>query len=433
MPPEKKSIISRLKRFFKNLGPGLVTGAADDDPSGIATYSQSGAQFGFGQLWSAFYQLPLLIAVQETCARIGAVTGRGLAGVIKDNYTKKVLGAVVSLVVIANIITIGADIGAVASAVQLVFDVPFVVIAVIASLVIILLEVHISYKKYVGILKWLALALLAYPITAIMISAPWGEIFRATIFPEIKFSFEYFFLITAVFGTTITPYMFFWESSTQVEEEKYKHIEKDENNKPRITKHFLSNMRLDNTVGMIAAQVTQWFIIIVTATVLFRGGIHNIETASDAARALEPLVISLGAPGGLAKILFAIGIVGLGMLAIPVLAGSSAYALSEAFGWKEGLSKKFGHAKSFYTVIILSTLLGLMLNFIGINPIKALVYASVFNGIAAVPLIFLIAKINSNNSILGEHSGSRMSKFFVGLTFFVMLCSVVGLFYTFVS
>lgn len=423
---------SRLKRFFKNLGPGLVTGAADDDPSGITTYSQSGAQFGFAQLWSAFYQLPLLIAVQEACARIGAVTGKGLSGAIKDNYTKKVLGGVVSLVVIANMITIGADIGAVASAVQLVFDIPFALIAIVASLVIVFLEVQISYKKYVGILKWLALALLAYPVTAIMIHAPWGEIINATIFPEIHFSFEYFFLITAVFGTTITPYMFFWESSTQVEEENYKHVEKNESNRPKITKHFLSNMRLDNTVGMVASQVTQWFIIIVTASVLFRGGIHNIATASDAAKALEPLVTSLGAPGGLAKILFAIGIVGLGMLAIPVLAGSSGYALAEAFGWKEGLSRKFGHAKSFYWVIILSTLFGLLLNFIGVNPIKALVYASVFNGVAAVPLVFLIAKINSNKNILGEHSGGSMSRFFVWLTFFVMLASVGGLFYTFI-
>ncbi len=422
---------SRLKRFFKNLGPGLVTGAADDDPSGITTYSQSGAQFGFGQLWSALYQLPLLIAVQESCARIGAVTGKGLAGVIKDNYSKKVLAGVVSLVVIANVITIGADIGALASAVQLVIDIPFAIIAISASLIIILLEVYISYKKYVNILKWFALALLAYPLTALMIHAPWGEIFSATLFPRIHFSFEYFFIITAVFGTTITPYMFFWESSTQVEEENYKHVPRDENNKPKITSRFLINMRLDNTVGMIAAQFTQWFIIIVTASVLFRGGIHNIATASDAAMALEPLVASLGAPGALAKILFAIGIVGLGMLGIPVLAGSSGYALSEAFGWKEGLSRKFGHAKSFYTVIILSTLLGLSFNFIGIDPIKALVCASVFNGIAAVPLIFLIAKINSNKNILGEHSGSRMSRFFTWLTFIVMLCSVGGLFYTF--
>lgn len=422
---------SKLKRFFKNLGPGLVTGAAGDDPSGITTYSQSGAQFGFGQLWSAFYQLPLLIAVQEACARIGAVTGKGLSGVIKENYSKKVLTFVVSLVVIANMINIGADIGAVASAVQLIFNIPFALIAITISIVIILLEVYISYKKYVNILKWLVLALLAYPITALLIHAPWLEIFKSTIFPEIQFSFEYFFIITAVFGTTITPYMFFWESSTQVEEENYKHIQKDQNNRPIISKSFLSNMRLDNTVGMVASQVTQWFIIIVTASVLFRGGIYNIETAADAAKALEPLVTSIGAPGALAKVLFAVGIIGLGMLAIPILAGSSGYAMAEAFGWKEGLSRKFGHAKSFYVVIILSTFLGLMLNFIGINPIKALVYASVFNGIASVPLIFLIAKINSSKKILGEHSGSKKSRFFIWLTFFVMLSSVVGLFYTF--
>lgn len=423
---------NHIKRFFKNLGPGIVTGAADDDPSGITTYSQSGAQFGFGQLWSAFYQLPLLIAVQEACARIGAVTGKGLAGVIKNNYTKKILSGVVFLVVIANAINIGADIGAVASALRLIIDVPFALVAVLASVTIIFLEIYISYKKYVNILKWLALALLAYPVTAIMIQAPWGEIFTATFLPEIHFNFEYFFIITAVFGTTITPYMFFWDSGNQVEEEKYRHIKIGENKKPIVSKHFLNNMRVDNAVGMIASQVTQWFIIIVTASVLFRGGVHNIATASDAAKALEPLVRSIGMPGEMAKILFAIGIIGLGMLAIPVLAGSSGYAMAEAFDWKEGLSNKFNRAKSFYTVIIISTLIGLLINFIGIDPIKALVYASVFNGIAAVPLIFLIAKINSNKSILGENSGGIMSRFFTWMAFLVMFCSVVGLFYTFI-
>ncbi|MEI8061693.1 MAG: divalent metal cation transporter [bacterium] len=421
---------SRIKRFFKQLGPGLITGAADDDPSGITTYSQSGAQFGFGQLWSALYQLPLLIAIQEACARIGAVTGKGLAGVIKDNYTKKVLAFVVILVAVANMINIGADIGAVVSSLQLIVNIPFIILAMAMSALIIILQVKVSYKDYVGILKWLTLALLAYPLTALMIHAPWAEIFRATIFPDIHFNFEYFFIITAVFGTTITPYMFFWDSSTQVEEEDYDHIKIGADNKPQITKQFLSNLRNDNTIGMLASQVTQWFIVIVTASVLFRNGIHNIGTASDAAKALEPLMTSIGAPGSLAKYLFALGVVGLGLLGIPVLAGSAGYAVSEAMGWKVGLAKKFDEAKAFYMIIIGSIICGLILNFIGINPIKALVYASVFNGLAAVPLIFIIAKINSNKRILGEHSGSALSRIFVWLTFVVMLLSAIGLFYT---
>lgn len=430
MPPKKTSSKSRFKRFFKILGPGLVTGAADDDPSGITTYSQSGAQFGFGQLWSALYQLPLLMAVQEACARIGAVTGKGLAGAIKDNYTKKVLLAVVFLVAVANTITIGADIGAVASAVQLIVDVPFVLVAILMSLIIILLEVLVTYKKYVGILKWLSLALLAYPLTAILSAGSWGEILRATFIPNIQFNFEYFLIITAVFGTTITPYMFFWESSTQVEEEDYKSVPKDSSNKPIISKSFLRDMRADNAIGMIAAQLAQWFIIITTASVLFKNGVHNIGTASDAAMALEPLVKNFANAGQLAKILFSIGIIGLGMLGIPVLAGATGYAMSEAYGWKLGLAKTFTQAKAFYAVIIIGTIFGLSLNMLGFNPIKALVYASVFNGIAAVPLIFLIARINSNKNILGEHSGGKMSRFFVWLTFIVMLFSAVGLFYT---
>lgn len=421
----------KIKHFFKILGPGLVTGAADDDPSGIATYSQSGAQFGFGQLWSALYQLPLLIAIQEACARIGAVTGSGVSGAIKSVYSKKVLYAVVGLVVVANTINIGADIGAVASAFQLLVDVPFALIAISVSLIITLLEVFISYKKYVGILKWLTLALLAYPITAIMINASWPEIINATLFPHIEFNFEYFFIITAIFGTTITPYMFFWESSTQVDEEEFEKIPMGENGRPKIGRKYLRNMRIDNAVGMIAAQLAQWFIIITTASVLFSNGIHNIGSAADAARALEPLVGNFANAGQLAKVLFAVGIIGLGFLGIPVLAGSAGYAVAEAMGWSRGLSKKFSQAKGFYLVIIFATIFGLLFNLIGIDPIKALVYASVFNGIAAVPLIFLIAKINSNNKVLGEHVGGILSKTFVWLTFSVMLASAIGLFYTF--
>ncbi len=424
---------TRIGRFLRILGPGLITGAADDDPSGIATYSQTGAQFGFGQLWASFYQLPLLIAIQETCARIGAVTGKGLAGVVKENFSKKVLTFVVFLVVIANTINIGADIGAMASAAELVWDLPFAFYAIFFAVLIVWLEVFVSYKRYVKFLKWLAIVLVAYIFTALIIDHSWSEILRATFVPHIQLNFEYLFIITGVFGTTITPYMFFWQASEEVEEEIAHHNLAQKGGKPRGVKKFLRNMRIDTTVGMIWAQIGQWFIIITTASVLFKNGITDITSAADAARALEPLVQSFPNSGQIAKDIFAIGIIGLGLLGIPVLAGSAAYALSEAMGWKEGLYRKLSQAKGFYAVIIFSTLVGLLINFIGINPFKALVFTAVFNGIAAVPLLFVIAKINGNQKILGEYRGNKLSRSLVWFTFVLMAASAIGLFYTLFS
>lgn len=422
----------RIFRFFKMLGPGVITGAADDDPSGIATYSQTGAQFGFGQLWTSLYQIPLLLAVQEACGRIGAVTGKGLAGVIKEHYSKKILVGVVLLVVIANTINIGADIGAVAAAAQLVVNIPFAVLAVVTALLVVTLEVALSYKTYSKGLKWLALALLAYPATALIVHEPWKEIFYATFVPHIEFSFAFLFIITGVFGTSISPYMFFWQASEEVEEEIAEGVTNDSAGKPRLPTRFIRNMRIDTSVGMVAAEVAQWFIIMTTATVLFAHGVTNINTAADAAKALEPLVRSFPNSGQLAKDLFAVGVIGLGLLGIPVLAGSAAYALSEAMNWKEGLSRKFGEARGFYGVIIVSTLVGLSLNFVGIDPIKALVFTAVFNGVAAVPLLFLIALINGNQAILGEWRGGWLSRTFVWITFGVMGLAAVALLYTLV-
>ncbi len=427
---ETKKKKTKFARLLRILGPGIVTGAADDDPSGIATYSQTGAQFGFGQLWTALYQLPLIIAVQEACARIGAVTGKGLAGVVKSYYSKKILLGVVVLVVIANTINIGADIGAIASAAQLVVNLPFVLFAVSFAVLIVLLEVFISYKKYVKILKWLALALLAYPITALIIKEPWGQIIHATLLPHIQLNFEFLFIITAVFGTTITPYMFFWQSSGEVEEEIAQHLLPEKGGTPKNLKKFISRLRIDTALGMLFSEMGQWFIIITTATVLFRHGITNINTAADAAKALEPLVSSFPNSGQVAKDLFAVGVIGLGLLGIPVLAGSAAYAISEALGWKEGLYRKFNKAKGFYGVIIISTLIGLLLNFIGVDPIKALIYTAVFNGIAAVPLLFVIARINGNEIILGQFKGGKLSQSLVWITFGIMLLAALALLYT---
>ena len=427
---KERKKLTRFGRFMRILGPGVITGAADDDPSGIATYSQTGAQFGFGQLWTALYQLPLIIAVQEACARIGAVTGKGFAGVVKEHYSKKLLAGVVLLVVIANTINIGADIGAIASASQLVFNFSFAFYAIVFTVVIILLEIFITYKNYAKFLKFLTLSLLAYPVTALIVSEPWGQIFKATLIPHIEFSFQFLFIVVGVFGTTITPYLFFWQTSEEVEEEiEERHLAK-KGGAPHGIKHFLRKVRIDTTIGMFAAEIAQWFIIITTATVLFSHGVTNITTAADAAKALEPLVRSFPNSGQLAKDIFAIGILGLGLLAIPVLAGSTAYAMSEAFGWKEGLYRKFNKAKGFYGVIIVSTLVGLLMNFVGINPIKALVFAAVFNGVTAVPLLFMINKINSNEDILGEYKGSKLSQSLIWITFAIMGLSAIGMFYT---
>lgn len=420
----------RFSRFLRILGPGIVTGAADDDPSGIATYSQTGAQFGFGQLWTSLYQIPLLIAVQEAVARIGAVTGKGLAGVVKDNFSRKALYFIVTLVLLANILNIGADIGAVASAIQLVLPVPFGITCVVIALMIASFEIFISYKQYAKFLKWLSLALLAYPVTALLVHEPWGEIFHATLVPHITFDFNFLFIITGVFGTTISPYMFFWQSSGEVEEEIGKHMLAQRGGKPRLTKKFIRDMRVDTVFGMIAAELGQWFIIITAATVLFAHGITNIDSAADAAKALEPLVQSFPNAGFLAKAIFAVGIVGLGFLGIPVLAGSAAYALSEAAGWKEGLYRKFTKAKGFYGVIIVATFVGLLINFLGINPMKALVYTAVFNGVTAVPLLFFIAKVNGSEKILGEYRGKIVSRTLLWVTFAIMALGAILMFVT---
>jgi Mn2+/Fe2+ NRAMP family transporter len=411
----------------------LVTGAADDDPSGIATYSQTGAQFGFGQLWTALYQIPLLLAVQEACARIGAVTGKGLAGVIKDHYSRTVLIGVVLIVVIANTINVGADIAAVAEAGALVVPVPPWALAVFTTAAVLGLEVFVSYARYAKLLKWLALALLAYPATALIVKQPWGQILYATFVPHMEFSVSFLFIVTGVFGTSISPYMFFWQASQEVEEEIARDIPLKPNGEPRLPKRFISDMRVDTAAGMIAAEAAQWFIIITTATVLFAHGVKNINTAADAARALEPLVHSFPNSGYLARTIFAVGIIGLGLLGIPILAGAAAYALAEAVGWKEGLSRKWKDARGFYGVIAASTLIGLSMSFVGIDPMKALVYSAVFNGIAAVPLLYLIARINGNAAILGKHRGGPLSRTFVWLTFVVMGLSAVALLFTTLS
>ena len=424
-----KKIFIKIKKIFKVFGPGVITGAADDDPSGIATYTQTGAKFGYGQLWTVIVMLPLMTAIQEACARIGAVTGHGLATVIKANYSKKVLFAAVLLVVVANTINIGADIGALAAAAQLIIPVNFVILTLGFTALILILEIFTNYRAYSRILIWLALSLLAYPFTLFIISKPWHTIIAATFLPHVELNFEFFFIITGVLGTTISPYMFFWQTSQEVEEEKAQHLI-SRYGKPKIGETFIKNLRIDNFIGMIFSEFATWSIIVVAATVLHQNGVTNVTTAADAAKALEPLVQTFPHAGFLAKLIFAIGIIGLGLLGIPVLSGSAAYALTEAFNMKAGLNIKLKRAHGFYGVITIATIIGLMINFIGIDPIKALVFTAVFNGVAAVPLIFLIARIARNKKIMGEYRSGWLSNTVVWITFIVMLASAVAMFYT---
>jgi len=422
-------VTAKFFRFLKIFGPGVITGAADDDPSGIATYTQTGAKFGYGQLWTVIVMLPLMTAIQEACARIGAVTGHGLAAVIKTNYSKKVLYAAVLLVVVANTINIGADIGALAAAAQLVIPVNFVILTLGFTALILTLEIFTSYRFYSRILIWLALSLLAYPLTVFIVNQPWHTIFVATFWPHVELNFEFFFIITGVLGTTISPYMFFWQASEEVEEEKELHLT-SRYGKPKIGAHFIKNLRIDNFLGMVFSEIATWSIIVVAATVLHQNGVTDVTSAADAAKALEPLVQTFPHAGFLAKLIFAVGIIGLGLLGIPILSGSAAYALSEAFNMKEGLNLKLKKAHGFYGVITIATLIGLMINFIGIDPIKALVFTAVFNGVAAVPLIFLIARIARNEKIMGEYRSGWLSNTVVWITFVVMLASAVAMFYT---
>lgn len=406
----------KQNRFTKILGPGLITGAADDDPSGIATYSQAGAAYGFGQLWSIALCLPLMIAVQECCARIGSVTGQGLVKVTSRIYSKKTVYGVVFLVVIANVINIGADIAAIGSALNLFIPLPVIVLSTISVLVILALEIFIGYHTYSKYLKVLALTLFSYVITAIIVKPDWLEVMKSFVIPKISWSADYWYVIVALIGTTISPYMFFWQAAEEVEERKYAE-------KSGKSVRDLKTIRRDTSIGMTASQLGSMFMIITTAVVLHQNGITSIGTAADAAKALEPLVSGSANAGLYAKIIFAIGIIGMGLLGIPVLAGSVAYAVSDVQGWRQGLDYKFSQAKAFYLVIILATLAGWLMNLIGVDPIKGLVFAAVINGLVSIPLIYLLSKISKNENVLGENVGGLLSRVMLKVTFYVTLFS----------
>src|SRR3989344_3748553 len=415
--------MKKIKKIFKMLGPGFITGASDDDPSGIATYSQTGAVFGFVQVWTAIFSFPLMAAVQEMCGRIGLVTGKGLAGVIKIYYPKEVLYFTVFLLLVANTINIGADLGAMAASAQLIFGFPFIFWLIGMVVLTLVLEIFVSYKTYSKYLKYLAFVLLSYIITAFIVKLDWKEVFASTLVPHIEFNKIYILNIVAILGTTISPYLFFWQADEEVEEEiSQGKLRRMGAGQPRITPADISKLRVDTLIGMFFSNIVMWFIIITTGATLFSNKIYQIKNASDAALALKPLA------GDYAFLLFALGIIGTGLLVLPILAGSASYAVSEAFGWQEGLSRKFKTAHCFYGVIIIATLVGLLINFIGIDPIIMLYYTAVINGIIAPPLLIMILLIANNKKIMGERTNSKSLNILGITTILVMSAASILLF-----
>lgn len=413
---------NKIKLFLSKLGPGFITGASDDDPSGIATYSQTGAMFGYSQLWTAIFTFPFMTVIQEMCGRIGIVTGKGLAGVIRKYYSKKILYFSVAILFIANTINIGADLGAMAASIQLIFGLPFYVWLIFITLICLGLQVLIPYKHYAKFLKYLTFSLFAYIICAFLVHQDWGRVLHSTFFPEIKLSKQYLLNIIAILGTTISPYLFFWQADEEVEEEVEKHqLRSMGNGIPKINYNDIRDMRFDTIIGMFFSNLVMFFIILTSASTLGLNGITNIETASDAAQALRPIA------GELSYILFALGVIGTGLLAVPVLAGSCGYAIAETFKWKEGLYKKFEKASGFYLIIAIATLSGLFINLTPIPPFKLLYYTAILNGICAPPLMFLIMRISSNKKIMGNYTNGRFSKVLGWFVTFLMTIASLSL------
>ncbi len=406
--------------YFNTLGPGLTTGAADDDPSGIATYSQTGAQYGFQLLWLSLFSFPLMAVVQEMCARIGLVTGEGLAANIRRQYPKKVLYLCTSLLFVANTFNLGADLGAMAKATQLLVpSAAFALLVIAFALVSLLLQIFTTYARYAKYLKYLTLVLLCYVLTAFTIHLHWSTIALSTLVPTISFSRGQLLLICAILGTTISPYLFFWQTSQEVEEEILRGKETLQSRQAETTKAELGRMRTDVWTGMFFSNMVMFFIIVVCAATLAAHGITNITTADQAASALRPLA------GEGAFLLFALGIIGTGMLAIPTLAGSASYAISESFKWNTGLYRKLKEAYAFYGVIMVSMIVGLLLNFTHLDPIKALIYSAVANGLIAPVILVLIVQLSSDKKIMGVHVNNKLTKWVGWIT--VGLMSLAGL------
>jgi NRAMP (natural resistance-associated macrophage protein)-like metal ion transporter len=388
-PQDDAGILSRL-------GPGLITGAADDDPSGIATYSQVGAQFGFGMLWTTLFTFPLMAAMQEICGRLGRITGEGIASSLRKHYPRRLVWGLVSLLCIANIFNIGADINAMGACAQLILKGAASAYVLFFGALSLILQIWVPYRRYVHYLKWLTLVLFAYVATAFVIHIPWSNALYRTVVPSASWNKDYFMALVAVLGTTISPYLFFWQTSQEAEEVRVHEGQEPLKNKPSQAFQQFRRIAMDTRVGMAFSNIVAFFIILTTAVTLHARGNVNINTAAGAAKALEPLA------GKLAFSLFALGIVGTGLLAIPVLAGSAAYAVAETFRWHASLESKPRYAPRFYWVLVAATAIGIALTFLGLDPIRALFLSAMVNGIVAVPLMVVLMIVSENKRIVGE-------------------------------
>ncbi|MBK7932537.1 MAG: divalent metal cation transporter [Acidobacteria bacterium] len=410
-----------IKRLLDRLGPGLITGASDDDTSGIGTYSQAGAALGFATLWTAIVTLPLMVVVQHICAKIGMVSGRGLAGVLNKYYSKKLLYPVVIGLVVANTINAGADIAAISAAINMFVPIPISAMVIPIALAIVALQVWGSYRFIMKIFKWLTLTLFAYVIAAFLAKPEWWAVFKATFVPQISFTSEYITTIVAILGTTISPYLFFWEASEEVEEEKSEGRTKLFERKG-ATDSEIRKEKIDTIVGMLFCNVVFYFVILAAGATLHVSGKTDIQSATDAAQALRPLA------GNFATVLFGIGLIGAGLLAVPVLTGSAAYAVAETFGWPSGLDEKPRHAKKFYGVIAASTIIGVLIDFAGINPISALFWTAVINGVIAPPLLVVVMLVANNKRVMGKRVNGKFTNIVGWFAAAVMFAAAITMF-----
>ncbi|MFZ2005958.1 MAG: Nramp family divalent metal transporter [Stellaceae bacterium] len=406
------------------LGPGLITGAADDDPSGIATYSQAGAQFGYSTGWVMLFTWPLMVAIQEISARIGRVTGKGIAANLREHYPRPLLYGIVGLLAIANFINLGADLGAMADALRLLVGGPAGLYVILFAAFCTTLEIFSQYNSYVRILKWLTLALFAYVVAALVVKVPWGEVAHDTFIPSITWSTDYLVLIVAILGTTISPYLFFWQASEEAEEERIDPAAGPLTEQPSEAHAAFRRIRIDTYLGMALSNVIALFIIITTAATLHAHGVTNVQTSEQAAQALRPIA------GEFAYVIFALGILGTGLLAVPVLAGSAAYALAETMQWTSGLDQSPREAKRFYATIVGGTLIGIGINFVHIDPIKALFWTAVINGVVAVPLMIVMMIMTVQPKVMGEFTLPRALWAMGWLCTAVMTIAVVTMFAT---
>jgi NRAMP (natural resistance-associated macrophage protein)-like metal ion transporter len=411
----KKNKKNGLIQFWKKLGPGLITGSSDDDPSGIATYSQAGAAFGLATLWTAFITFPLMAALQEMCGRIGLVTNKGLTGTLKNHYPKPVLYLMLAFSFPAIVLNIGADIAGMGAVGNLLFPaIHATYFSVLFTIMLLVSMIYFSYQKIAAILKYLCIVLLVYLFIPFFYKQDFGWIIQSAFIPTIQFNKAFISILVGILGTTISPYLFFWQATMEVEEMKKQKM-------LVVNKQIIHEMKKDVDIGMLFSNIVMFFIILTTGTVLYNSGLHQINTVEEAAEALKPLA------GNLAYILFAIGIIGTGLLAIPVLSGSLSHIACETFGWEEGLDHKFHEARPFYTIIALSLLVGLSLSYLGISPIKALIYSAILYGITSPVLIAIILHICNNKKVMGNYTNSLKSNILGGLALILMSFAAIAL------